>query len=208
MTSLTLAPRQLHTLDAAVIAFADKGFEGVSMDEIAARAGLTKPALYRQFSSKETLFAAAVDRECDRLVGLLFATYARFLDEPVEARLRAGFAVFFDYAALNRDGFRLLFEASHARRSTDTRVSDMRRVITDRVAELVKMEMSRFGPPSPAAADVFATMIVGATEQAARRSFDDPTWNHEAVINLMTAFVVSGGFGVSRPLVQAIERDG
>jgi AcrR family transcriptional regulator len=45
-------------LDAAVAAIADKGFQRASLDEIAARAGLTKGAIYSNFGSKEDLFLA------------------------------------------------------------------------------------------------------------------------------------------------------
>ena len=44
-------------------AFAELGFEGASVEEIAARAGVSKPVVYEHFGGKEGLYAVVVDRE-------------------------------------------------------------------------------------------------------------------------------------------------
>ena len=44
-------------------AFAELGFEGTSVEEIAARAGVSKPVVYEHFGGKEGLYAVVVDRE-------------------------------------------------------------------------------------------------------------------------------------------------
>jgi AcrR family transcriptional regulator len=49
-------------LDAAAEVFAEKGFAGASLDEIAERAGRTKGAVYANFSNKDDLFVALLDR--------------------------------------------------------------------------------------------------------------------------------------------------
>lgn len=49
-------------IDAARAAFAEKGYAGASMDELTARAGLTRGALYHHFGDKRGLLAAVVDR--------------------------------------------------------------------------------------------------------------------------------------------------
>ena len=43
--------------------FADKGFEAVSVEEIASTAGVSKPVVYEHFGGKEGLYAVVVDRE-------------------------------------------------------------------------------------------------------------------------------------------------
>ena len=48
-------------------AFAERGFDGVSMEEIAARAGVSKPVVYEHFGSKEGLYQEVVRREMARL---------------------------------------------------------------------------------------------------------------------------------------------
>jgi AcrR family transcriptional regulator len=54
------AQTRLHILDAAYGLFWRQGFLRVSMDEIAARAGITKRALYQHFKSKDALMAATL----------------------------------------------------------------------------------------------------------------------------------------------------
>ena len=54
------AQTRLHILDAAYGLFWRQGFLRVSMDEIAARAGITKRALYQHFRSKDALMAATL----------------------------------------------------------------------------------------------------------------------------------------------------
>ena len=56
----TAATRALLT-DAARKLFADKGFTAVSTQEIVAAAGVTRGALYHQFTDKATLFAAVYE---------------------------------------------------------------------------------------------------------------------------------------------------
>ena len=49
--------------------FAEKGFEGTTVEEIAAQAGVSKPVVYEHFGGKEGLYAVVVDREIQALLG-------------------------------------------------------------------------------------------------------------------------------------------
>ena len=61
-------------LDAAKRMFTRHGFEGVSMDQIAAEAGVSKLTVYSHFGDKETLFSAAITAKCEeQLSNSLFA---------------------------------------------------------------------------------------------------------------------------------------
>ncbi len=59
-------------LQAALEAFAEKGFDGVSVDEIARRAGVKKALIYYYFPSKEELFKEVWERSMDELEEHLF----------------------------------------------------------------------------------------------------------------------------------------
>jgi TetR/AcrR family transcriptional repressor of mexJK operon len=72
-------------LDAAKRMFTQHGFEGVSMDQIAADAGVSKLTVYSHFGDKETLFAAAVKSHCEQ--GLPSALFERAPDVPLRERL-------------------------------------------------------------------------------------------------------------------------
>ena len=54
--------RREQIIDAAILEFAEKGYEKASMGSIAARAGLSKGGLYHHFASKDAVLAAANER--------------------------------------------------------------------------------------------------------------------------------------------------
>ena len=66
-TATERTQRMDRILDAAVALFADGGFEATSLDEVAARAEVTKRTLYGDVGDKAALFSAAVDREQNRI---------------------------------------------------------------------------------------------------------------------------------------------
>ena len=67
-TKVPRAVREPQMLDAAVAVFAERGYHGASMDEIAAGAGVTKPMVYSYFGSKEDLYLACIDHAGTRLM--------------------------------------------------------------------------------------------------------------------------------------------
>ena len=89
--------------------FAEKGFEATSIEEIAGRAGVSKPVVYEHFGGKEGLYAVVVDREMgdllDRLTRALAAAHPRVLVE------RAALALL-TYIEEQTDGFRILVRDS------------------------------------------------------------------------------------------------
>src|SRR3954465_1064651 len=59
---LSAAERRSDVLDAALVEFADRGFEGTSTEDIARRAGISQPYLFRLFGTKKELYIASVTR--------------------------------------------------------------------------------------------------------------------------------------------------
>src|SRR5881275_911507 len=72
--------RRPLVLDAAFGLFVERGYEGTSMEAIAAAAGVTKPVVYDCFASKEELFAALLRREESRVLGQIAAALPRGAD--------------------------------------------------------------------------------------------------------------------------------
>ncbi|TDD23927.1 TetR/AcrR family transcriptional regulator [Kribbella turkmenica] len=73
-------------LAAATEAFLQHGYLGASMDEVAAKAGVSKQTVYKQFENKERLFAEIVLGTSDQLLDGLTKAYAETLDEAGDAR--------------------------------------------------------------------------------------------------------------------------
>ena len=61
-TRLTATERKDDLLDAAMIEFAERGYEGTSTEDIARRAGISQPYLFRLFGTKKELFKASIAR--------------------------------------------------------------------------------------------------------------------------------------------------
>jgi TetR/AcrR family transcriptional repressor of mexJK operon len=89
-------------LEAAKRMFTVHGYDGVSMDQIAAEAGVSKLTVYSHFGDKETLFAAAVKSHCEQ--SLPDTLFAELPDVPLRERLldiaRAFFAMISAPAAI------------------------------------------------------------------------------------------------------------
>ncbi len=102
--------RRPFVLDAAYDLFIENGFEGTSMDAIAAAAGVSKPVVYDCFRSKDELFTAMLDREEERILvetGQALATTGT-ADDP-EGTLIRGFQVFLEAAQTSPDIYRVVF---------------------------------------------------------------------------------------------------
>src|ERR671933_2676106 len=61
-TRLTAAERKDAVLDAALVEFAERGLHGTSTEDIARRAGISQPYLFRLFGTKKELYKATVER--------------------------------------------------------------------------------------------------------------------------------------------------
>ncbi|MGE9692814.1 MULTISPECIES: TetR family transcriptional regulator [unclassified Streptomyces] len=116
-TRMTGAQRREQLLDIGRTLFAAKGFEGTSVEEIAAKAGVSKPVVYEHFGGKEGLYAVVVDREMRQLLDMV--TGALTAGHPRELLEQAAFALL-DYIETDTDGFRILVRDSPVAQSTGT----------------------------------------------------------------------------------------
>src|SRR3954451_7369897 len=68
---MTAAERREQLIEIARRLFAERGFDGTSVEEIAARAEVSKPVVYEHFGGKEGIYAVVVDREIQALTTVL-----------------------------------------------------------------------------------------------------------------------------------------
>ena len=94
--------------DAAARLFAEHGYTGTRMDDIAAAAGVTKPVLYRHFASKQALHIALLQRERDALAAAALSAYAS-TDGSLAQRLPPMMKAWFAYVEAHPYVARLLF---------------------------------------------------------------------------------------------------
>jgi len=89
--------------------FAERGFEGTSIEEIAAQAGVSKPVVYEHFNNKEGLYAVVVDREVERLLAMATAILS---GANTREKFEAAAVALLRYIEDNSDGFRILVRDS------------------------------------------------------------------------------------------------
>jgi AcrR family transcriptional regulator len=143
--------RREQLLDVGRALFAEKGFDGTSIEEIAARAGVSKPIVYEHFGGKEGLYAVVIDREMQRLLDVF--TGALTAGSP-----RAPLALL-TYIEQETDGFRILVRDSPVA-STSGTFSSLLNDIASQVEYLLAAEFKRRGF-DPKLAGLYSQALVG-----------------------------------------------
>ena len=186
---MTRTDRRTQILAAALESFVHEGFHHTSMETIAERMGVTKPVLYRHFSSKLELYLAIVDSQTDELVNLVKTA----LNTPVEhqrERVRAAFAAYFNYIEAKGESFRLIFES-------DMTADPALRERLDRSNRLCAVEVARtlrtVAALTDAQAELLATALLGMAQITARTRLRDPRGvSSDEAIDLLTQLAWRG----------------
>lgn len=161
-TRLPAAERRRQLLEVALQVFADKGFYGTSMNEVAEAAGVTKPVLYQHFTSKEALYRELVDELGTRLERAIVEGVAD-ADGPRQ-QVEAGFHAYFRWATREGPAFRVLFaEHNRADPVLATAIEKVESAVADRVAGFIEVEGL-----SADERQVLAFGVVGLAESTSR----------------------------------------
>ncbi|XBH23126.1 TetR/AcrR family transcriptional regulator [Jonesiaceae bacterium BS-20] len=146
---------QLVTVSRAL--FAEKGFDGTSIEEIAARAKVSKPVVYEHFGGKEGIYAVVVDREIQSLTSAL--TVALKLGGHPKIIVERMALALLTYIETSEDGFRILVRDSPVAQASGTFSSLIGDVATQ-VEHLLADQFKKRGL-DPRAAPIYAQMLVG-----------------------------------------------
>jgi AcrR family transcriptional regulator len=101
--------RRRQLLDAALEVFVARGYHATAMDEIAERAGVSKPVLYQHFPGKLELYLALLDESVDTLVATVRDALRSNPDN--KQRVAATFGAYFEYVGGQGQAYRLVFES-------------------------------------------------------------------------------------------------
>ena len=154
---MTGTQRRAQLLDVSRRLFAEKGFDNTSIEEIAARAEVSKPVVYEHFGGKEGIYAVVVDREMQALLAALTGAlegggHPKLLVERTALAL-------LDYVENSEDGFRILVRDSPVAQATGT-FSSLIGDIATQVEHLLADQFKRTGL-DPRTAPIYAQMLVG-----------------------------------------------
>ena len=160
------AERRAQLLDVARRVFGKSGFHGVSMEEVATEAGVTKPILYDHFPSKKELYLALLESD----LNVLHQNVREALNSPIgnRERIRASFEAYFVFVQGEADGFRLwMQETVGAEREFRDRVAQGRQPSLSEVADLIVRESK--GKLQREHAETVALALIGMGETVAQR---------------------------------------
>jgi AcrR family transcriptional regulator len=178
---LPRAVREQQMLDAAVAVFSAAGFHDASMDEIATRAGISKPMVYAYLGTKEDLFLACLHREGTRLMEAVASAVAPADAPPLppDEQLWRGLRAFFTFVGAHRDGWRVLYRQARGTEPFVAELAAMRARMVDVVCGLLSRVIATSGvaagggrAPRPVDVTAMAYALVGAGESLADWAVD------------------------------------
>jgi AcrR family transcriptional regulator len=162
---LPRSARRKQLLAAAQQVFVANGYHAAAMDDIAERAGVSKPVLYQHFPGKLELYLALLDTQAEALGDTVLGALVGTGDN--RERIHAVLAAYFSFVdRSDHDGaFRLIFESDLVNEpAVRERVESVTRRTMFAVADAVATDTG-LGQPE---AQLLATALTGAAQVAAR----------------------------------------
>ena len=108
-TRLPRSARRKQLLAAAQQIFVAHGYHAAAMDDIAERAGVSKPVLYQHFPGKLELYLALLDTHCDAIIAKVRDAMHATPDN--KERVTGAVRAYFDFMDHESEAFRLVFES-------------------------------------------------------------------------------------------------
>src|SRR6476469_7806396 len=162
-TRLPRSARRKQLLEAAQEVFVAQGYHAAAMDDIAERAGVSKPVLYQHFPGKLDLYLALLDQSCDTIIEASKDALASTDDNKM--RVTANMHVFYDYVSSAQGAFRLVFESDLTNeKAVGERVDRVTRECAEAIAEVIHEDTGLPGEQSR----LLAVSLVGMAQVSAR----------------------------------------
>jgi len=162
---MNAAARRAQLIEVGRATFAERGYEATTVEEIAARARISKPILYHHFGGKEGLYAVVVDREVEYILGEIAEAVST--GTPRE-RLEQAVLSYLTYVKERPEGFALLLRDGAPHKRTGEMPALMHD-LADRIGEVFTEQFREAGYDSKAA-PIYAHALVGMV------AFVGPWW--------------------------------
>lgn len=155
--------RRAQLLESALEVFVAQGYHAAAMDDIAERAGVSKPVLYQHFPGKLELYLALLDVSCDLIIDNCRVALESTNDN--KQRVAATMDAFFEYVAGDTGAFRLVFESDLTNEPAVR--EQVERVTTECAAMIAHVIHDDTGLPDEASR-LLAVSLVGMAQVSAR----------------------------------------
>ncbi|MGI8679495.1 MAG: TetR/AcrR family transcriptional regulator [Jatrophihabitans sp.] len=190
---LPRSARRKQLLAAAQAVFVANGYHAAAMDDIAEKAGVSKPVLYQHFPGKLELYLALLDTQVAALTDAVVNALATTNDN--QARIHAVLSAYFafvdrDDAAEAPGAFRLIFESDLV---NEPAVRERVEAVTQRTMEAVADTVAADTGLGRPEAELLATALTGSAQVVARwwLASDRPV-SQEAAITLLESLLWRG----------------
>jgi AcrR family transcriptional regulator len=188
---LPAADRRVTIVDAALEVFGRRSYDDVSLDEVAARAGVTKPILYRHFASKEELYVKLLDEQAEAMEQKGWSAAGNGAPTPDQVvRLIVG--SLFEHLEQTPFALRTLeFEPapSPTIASAQQRVSAYVGREALSVLLALRPDLRTRDPEQRAALQPYCAMVAGAQARAARWWLDNGGGDRDVIVNSVVGFL-------------------
>jgi AcrR family transcriptional regulator len=181
---LSAAERRSQLVSVGRTVFAEHGYDATSVEEIAERAGVSKPIVYEHFGGKEGLYAVIVDREMEHVTASI--SEAIGVGTPRD-RVAAATLAFLTYVKEQPDGFAVLSRGTSANVGMASLLSE----VGERVGQIFAAEFKRAGY-DPKAAPIYAQALIGMVTFVGQWWTDNQRRSIEDVASHITALAWMG----------------
>lgn len=196
--------RRRQLLAAAQEIFVAQGYHAAAMDDIADRAGVSKPVLYQHFPGKLELYIALLEQHSEELVTKVRTALASTTEN--KQRVAATFRAFFEFVSGEGEAFRLVFESDL---SNVPQVRERAERTLAECAEMISQVIQEDTGVSSEEAHLLAMSLVGMAEVSARYWLGSShTISREAADQLVArlAWRGIGGFPLSGETTSELEQ--
>jgi len=184
---LTSAARRAQLIEIGRSVFARRGYETATVEEIAARAKVSKPIVYEHFGGKEGLYAVVVDREMDYVITRISEAIAS--GTPRERLERAAMA-FLTYVKEQPEGFAVLSRNAPVT-SARGGMSSMLNEVADRVGDVFSASFKQAGYDTKVT-PIYAQALVGMVTFVGQWWTETRTFPVDTVVTHMAALAWMG----------------
>jgi AcrR family transcriptional regulator len=160
------AAREREILAAAERIFGERGYQGTSMDDVAAQVGVSKPLIYQYYGSKDGLFLACLARLRGQLLDAV--SDAVMAAPNAETALYAGFLAWFRFLDDHPHAWSVLVDEGMLTTGPGAQATDeIRAAFIELIATMVRMNLPADRPADDDEIQIIAQSISGATERLA-----------------------------------------
>jgi AcrR family transcriptional regulator len=189
--------RRAQVLNAAREVFVAQGYHTAAMDDIAERAGVSKPVLYQHFPGKLDLYVALLDDGIAVLLDTLRVSLEATTDN--KQRVRGAIAAYFAFVDDPDGAYRLVFESDL---TNEPAVRYRVEAADDACSLMLGRVIAEDTGLSAAQAELLAAGLLGMAQIASRRWLrEEPRMTREAAVDLIAGLGWRGigGFPLSHP---------